>query len=81
MGVNIGPAGVLKVSPEFEKMKPMLEFTSLPPRAEEKPRRRRRKVKSPENPKVRCVMLAGLFNQPNGRQDADLMNGAKWVSK
>lgn len=63
----------------------MLQFTSLPPQAEERPRRRRRKVKSPENPKVRSVALTGLFvNQPNfndQNQDFELVKGAKWVSR
>ena len=69
-------------------MKPMLQFTNLPPRAQDRPRRRRRrKIISPENPKVRCVSLAGLFNQANAcereeegdGEDMPVMTDVKWV--
>ena len=71
----------------FEMMKPMLEFTCLPPPAGEKPKRRRMKLKSPRNPRVRYVALAGVLNQPI-RHEHNLdntefqlaMKGAKWVS-
>jgi hypothetical protein len=68
-------------------MKPMLEFTCLPPPAQEKPRRRRMKLKSPRNPRVRYVALAGFLNQPIRRENCldnskfELaLKGAKWVS-
>lgn len=64
-------------------MKPMLQFTCVPPRAGEKPKRRRRKVRSPENPQVRSVALTGLFSRHEGEDDSDFelaMRGVnKWV--
>ena len=67
-------------------MKPMLQFTSLLQRAEERPRRRRRAIKTPQNPKVRGVALFGAVNLPT--DDDNCVNsdclelitrGAKWV--
>ncbi len=61
-------------------MMPALEFTSMPPKAQGRPRRRRRKIISPENPKVRSVALTGLSNQPLGSEEIELIvKGAKWV--
>ena len=62
----------------MKSMIPALEFTGQPPKAEARPRRRRRKIVSPENPKVRSVALA---NQPMDSEEIQLVvRGAKWVS-
>ena len=62
-------------------MKPMLQFTRVPPKAGEKPKRRRRKVKSPENPQVHSVALTGLFNQPSREEDSEFELAMRGISK
>ena len=60
-------------------MKPMLQFTNLPPPPRERRRRRRKPVRTPEVPKVRSVPLA-----QGGAETDDQENlprpCLKWVS-
>lgn len=73
-------------------MKPMLEFTNFPPRAEERPRKRRRRVvKTPKVVKVRCVSIAAQGRQCQlhpcletesqiRKGELEIEIGAKWVN-
>ena len=62
---------------------PMLEFTnaSVPLRADERPRRRRKGLKTPKNPKVRAMVFGGghthIHLENNDIKLAE--KAAKWV--
>ena len=60
-------------------MKPMLSFTAhVAPKAVQGRRRRRKPVKTPANPRVRCVQLGGGEREQDG---AGLRHGVKWVRR
>ena len=68
-------------APTFVGMKPVLSFTShMAPRAGERQKRRRRKVKTPVNPRVRSIDLSGRIAQENrdSQYFVKWVSGAKW---
>jgi len=64
-------------------MIPMLEFSKIPPRNEDRLKKKRRRVlKTPKFPKVRSVAIsseANLSPLNSGSDYRTLFPGAKWV--
>ena len=65
-------------------MIPMLEFSKIPPRNEDRLKKRRRRVlKTPKFPKVRSVAISSEARRsPSSRDDHEsLFPGSKWVGR